>query len=174
MIDRRMEACITWKESLVNSTARRAWTSEAAEFLRSNYRPHSGVFTTFGDITGIFQRAGIPLHDTLTWDNSAYWTAAAARPDRFLHEEWAVAQGGDKVQSAVNRAFLRGPRYTLQKTVMVKDAPVIEIYRRDAQYWLGEVDLAAPGDERQVKSQKAKVKRQKLRRKRQKSKIESQ
>jgi hypothetical protein len=131
MMERRMEACITWKESVVNSTARRAWTSEAAEFLRSNYRPHSGIFTTFGDITGIFQRAGIPLGDTLTWDNSAYWTAAAVRPDMFLREEWAVAQGGDKVQSAINRAFLRGPRYTLQKTIVVKDAPVIEIYRRE-------------------------------------------
>jgi hypothetical protein len=133
MVDRRMEACITWKESQVNSVARRAWTSEAAEFLRFNYRPHSGVFTTFGDITGIFQRAGIPLRDTLTWDNAPYWPAAAARPDLFLREEWAVAEGGDKVQSAINRAFLRGPRYTLQKTIMVKNAPVIEIYRRESQ-----------------------------------------
>ena len=133
-----LEACITWKESLVNSTARREWTSEAAEFLRFNYRPHSGIFTTFGDITGIFQRAGIPLRDTLTWDNSAYWTAAAVRPDLFLREEWAVAQGGDKVQSAINRAMLRGPRYTLQKTIMVKNAPVIEIYRRDSQRGLVE------------------------------------
>jgi hypothetical protein len=131
-----LEACVTWKESLVNSTARRAWTNEGAEFLRVNYRPPSGIFTTFGDITGIFQRAGIPLRNTLTWDNSAYWTAAAARPDLFLREEWAVAYGGDKVQSAINRAFLRGPRYTLQKTIMVKDAPVIEIYRRDSQHGL--------------------------------------
>ena len=133
MIDRRMEACVTWKESLENSTARRAWTSEAAEFLRSNYRPHSGIFTTFGDITGIFQRAGIPLRDTLTWDNSAYWTAAAGRPDLFLHEEWAVAFGGDRVQSAIIRDSRHRPRYTLQKTVVVKNAPVIEIYRRDGQ-----------------------------------------
>jgi hypothetical protein len=138
MIERHFEACITWKESLLNSTARREWTSDAAEFLRFHYRPHSGIFTTFGDITGIFQRAGIPLRDTLTWDNSAYWTAAAARPDLFLREEWAVAQGGDKVQSAINRAFLRGPRYTLQKTIMVKNAPVIEIYRRDSQDGLEE------------------------------------
>jgi hypothetical protein len=127
----RLEACITWKESQVNSTARRAWTNEAAEFLRTHYRPHSGVFTTFGDITGIFQRAGIPLRDTLTWDNSAYWQAAAARPDLFLREEWAVAQGGDPVQSAINRAFLRGPRYTLLKIIVVRNAPVIEIYHRN-------------------------------------------
>jgi len=56
-----------------------------------------------------------------------------ARPDLFLREEWAVAFGGDPVQSAINRAFLRGPRYTLQKTIMVKGSPVMEIYRRDSQ-----------------------------------------
>jgi hypothetical protein len=127
------ESCITWKESLVNSVARRAWTIEAAEFLHDHYRTGSGVFTTFGDITGIFARAGIPLRDTLTWDNWPQWPATVARPDLFLREEWAVVQGGDPVQTAINRAFLRGPRYTLQKVVMVKDAPVIEIYRRDRQ-----------------------------------------
>ena len=110
-----------------------AWTSEAAEFLRSIYRPRSGIFTTFGDVTGIFQRAGIPLRDTLTWDNWPHWPAAVARPDLFLREEWAVAIGGDPVQSAINRAFLRGPRYTLQKMIVVKGAPVVEIYRRDSQ-----------------------------------------
>jgi Dolichyl-phosphate-mannose-protein mannosyltransferase len=131
LLDPHPDAVITWKESQVNSVARRAWTNEAAEFLRSRYRPGTGVFTTFGDITGIFQRAGIPLHDTLTWDNWPHWQATVARPDLFLWEEWAVAQGGDPVQSAINRAFLRGPRYTLQETVMVPNAPVIEIYRRD-------------------------------------------
>ena len=57
-----------------------------------------------------------------------------ARPDLFLREEWAVAMGGDPVQSTINRAFLRGPTYVLQKTIMVKGAPVIEIYRRDSQH----------------------------------------
>jgi Dolichyl-phosphate-mannose-protein mannosyltransferase len=131
--DPHLESSITWKESEINSRARRAWTSEAAEFLRSNYRPRSGIFTTFGDVTGIFQRAGIPLRDTLTWDNWPHWPATVARPDLFLREEWALAFGGDPVQSAINRAFLRGPRYTLQKTIMVKGAPVVEIYRRDSQ-----------------------------------------
>lgn len=132
----RPEAWITWRESLENSTARRAWTREAAAFLRERYRPGSGVFTTFGDITGIFASAGIPLRDTLTWDNWPEWPAAVARPGLFLREEWAVAQGGDPVQTAINRAFLRGPRYTLQKIVVVKNAPVIEIYRRDSRHGL--------------------------------------
>ena len=133
LMDPRPETVITWKESQVNSVARREWTSEAAEFLRANYRPGSGVFTTFGDLTGIFQRARIPLRDTLTWDNWPEWPAAVARPDLFLREEWAVAVGGDPVQTAINRAYLRGPRYTLQKVIMVKGAPVVEIYRRDSR-----------------------------------------
>jgi hypothetical protein len=139
LLEPRLESCITWKESEVNSHARRAWTSEAAGFLRENYRRGAGIFTTFGDVTGVFQQAGIPLRDTLTWDNWPYWPAAAARPDLFLREEWAVAFGGDPVQSAINRAFLRGPRYTLQKTIVVKGAPVLEIYRRDSQGGLSTV-----------------------------------
>ena len=127
-----IENVLTWKESEVNSVARRAWTREAAAFLRANYQPGSGVFTTFGDISGIFRQAGIPLRDTLTWDNWPYWPAAVARPDLFLRQEWAVAIAGDPVQSAINRAYLRGPRYTLQKIVIVKGADVVEIYRRDS------------------------------------------
>ncbi len=132
MMDPHMENSVTWKESLVNSQARRAWTNEAAEYLRSNYTRGTGIFTTFGDVTAIFQVAGIPLRDTLNVCNNPEWLATVARPDLFLREEWAVAFGGDPVQSAINRAFLRGPRYTLQKTIMVKGAPVVEIYRRDS------------------------------------------
>ncbi len=125
MMEPHMEASVTWKESVVNSEARRAWTREAAEFLRSNYVRGTGVFTTFGDITAIFQVAGIPLRDTLNVCNNPEWMATAARPDLFLREEWAVAFGGDPVQTAINRAFLRGPRYTLQKipSCGTKDAP---------------------------------------------------
>jgi len=123
------EAWITWKESQVNSVARRAWTRQAAEYLAPRYRRGSGIITTFGDITGIFRAAGIPLRDTLTWDNWPHWPAAVARPDLFLWEEWAVVMGGDPVQTALVRAGARGPRYELMKTVVVPRAPVIEIYR---------------------------------------------
>jgi hypothetical protein len=137
LLDPRLESCVTWKESEINSHARRAWTAEAADFFRANYEPGAGIFTTFGDVTGVFQASGIPLRETLTWDNWPHWPAAVARPDLFLREEWAVAFGGDPVQTAINRAFLRGPRYTLQKTIVVKGAPVLEIYRRDSQRgWL--------------------------------------
>jgi hypothetical protein len=125
------EAWITWKESQVNSTARREWTAGAARYLRPRYRQGEGIFTTFGDITGIYREMGIPLERTLTWDNWPLWPAAAAKPELFLWERWAVAVAGDPVQSAILRAGLRGPRYTLETSILVKNAPVIEIYRRD-------------------------------------------
>ena len=128
LIEPRPDAWITWKESQVNSVARRAWTREAAEYLAPRYRRGTGIITTFGDITGIFRAAGIPLRETLTWDNWPHWPAAVTRPDLFLWEEWAVAMGGDPVQTAVLRAGVNGPRYELVKIVAVPHAPVIEIY----------------------------------------------
>ena len=124
----RPASWITWKESQVNSEARRAWTREAAAFLAPRYGRGSGIITTFGDITGIFRRAGIPLRDTLTWDNWPLWPAALARPDLFLWEEWAVVMGGDRVQTALLRAGANGPRYELVKTITVPGAPAVEIY----------------------------------------------
>ena len=38
--------------------------------------------------------------------------------------------GGDPVQTAVNRARRRGPNYDLMARIIVKGAPVIEIYQR--------------------------------------------
>ena len=45
-------------------------------------------------------------------------------------QEWALVMGGDQAQSGVNRAGRAGIRYRLEKTIVVKDSPVIEIYRR--------------------------------------------
>jgi hypothetical protein len=39
-------------------------------------------------------------------------------------------QGGDPVQTAINRARRRGPNYDLARQIVVKGAPVIEIYER--------------------------------------------
>jgi hypothetical protein len=124
------EAWITWKESEVNSTARRAWTKAAANFLAVRYHPGDGVFTSFGDYTAAFRDAGIPLRDTLTGDNGPAFLAAQLRPDLFLWEQWALVTGGDPVQTAVNRARRRGPNYDLVRRIVVKGAPVIEIYER--------------------------------------------
>jgi hypothetical protein len=126
----RPEAWITWKESQTNSAARRAWTQKAAEFLQPRYLPGDGVITSFGDVTGVFRKAGIPLRETLTGDNGLPWLSATVRPDLFLWEQWAVVQGGDPVQTAINRARRYGPNFDLVRQIIVKDAPVIEIYER--------------------------------------------
>ena len=128
LIHPQPDAWITWKESQVNSVARRAWTREAAAYLAPRYQRGQGIITTFGDITGIFRAAGIPIRETLTWDNWPHWPAAVSRPDLFLWEEWAVVMGGDPVQSALLRAGVNGPRYELVKAVMAPHAPVVEIY----------------------------------------------
>jgi hypothetical protein len=121
---------VTWQESLVNSEARRGWTHQAAEFMASHYVHGSGIITTSGDITGIYREAGIPLRETLTGDNGLPWLAAVKRPDLFLWQEWAVAMAGDDVENSIQTASRYGIRYRLEKTVLVKGAPAIEIYRR--------------------------------------------
>jgi len=123
---------VCWKESKVNSDLRREWTHEAAVLLRDQYRPGSGILVSFGDLMGILREAGIPLRQALQDGNQSAWAGAIARPDLFLHEEWAIAISGDSVASTVRRATSQnGPRYHLVKTIMLKTAPVIEIYKRD-------------------------------------------
>jgi len=125
------EAWITWKESQHNSVARRAWTKKAADLLGPRYHSGEGIFTSFGDYTGVFREAGIPLRETLTGDNGLAWQAATLRPDLCLWEKWGLVQGGDPVQTAINRARRRGPNYDLVRQIIVKGAPVIEIYERN-------------------------------------------
>jgi hypothetical protein len=126
------EAWICWKEAQVNSVARRGWTGQAAHYLREHYRG-GGIFTTLGDIAGVYREAGIPFAETLNECNWPHWGAALARPDLFLWEEWAVAIAGDKVSTAILRAQRTGPRYDCVKIIVVKGGPVIEIYRRGSR-----------------------------------------
>jgi hypothetical protein len=111
---------------------RRAWTREAAQYLRENYHG-GGVITSFGDLTGIFLEAGIPLRDALHSGNAPMFHASLQRPDLFLKEEWAVAFSGDEIATMILRAHRNGPRYECVKMIALKDAPVIEIYRRASQ-----------------------------------------
>jgi hypothetical protein len=120
---------ICWKESEVNSELRRAWTREAAGFLRARYRG-GGILMSFGDLTGVFLEAGIPLRETLHSGNNPEYAASVARPDLFLREKWAVAQSGDEVATAVLRGNRNGARYECVKMVSLRGAPVIEIYER--------------------------------------------
>ncbi|HWB96179.1 MAG TPA: hypothetical protein VG672_05740, partial [Bryobacteraceae bacterium] len=131
LISPRPENWITWKESQVNSVARREWTRQAAEYLAPRYRRGSGIVTTSGDLRGIFRQMDLPFREVLTSDNWPLWPAAMARPQLFLWEEWAVVTGGDRVQTMLNWGFRDGLPYRLEKRIIVKGAPVVEIYRRE-------------------------------------------
>ncbi|HEX5431618.1 MAG TPA: glycosyltransferase family 39 protein [Bryobacteraceae bacterium] len=126
-----LRPAICWKESQVNSEARRNWTQQAAGFLAANYRPGAGILYSFGDLTGILRDAGIPLREGLHEGNGPAWALAMARPDLALHEEWAVAFSGDAVATLLLRADKHGMNYRLRKQIIVKGAPVVEIYHRE-------------------------------------------
>jgi hypothetical protein len=121
---------VAWEESRVNSEGRRQWTREAAEYLAPRYVRGTGILTSSYPLTGILRAAGIPLREALDVDNGLFWDAVVSRPDLYLKQEWVIAQGGDGAQTAVNRAGRFGIAYRLQKQIVVKGQPVIEIYRR--------------------------------------------
>jgi Dolichyl-phosphate-mannose-protein mannosyltransferase len=118
---------ISWKESEVNSEARRAWTAQAASFLAREYRPGSGIIFPFGDLTGVLREAGIPLREGLHEGNRAAFDAAMARPDLLLRDaglaDWGLAFSGDAVDAALQKAG-----YVLRRQIVVKGAPVAGIY----------------------------------------------
>jgi hypothetical protein len=126
----RMNNWICWKESEVNSEARRAWTTQAADYMRANYRPGEGIFTSFGDVSAIYQQAGIPLRETYTECNGPAYKALVNSPVPAVPQKWAVAIAGDVVAHTISRLAKSGPRYDLVKTITVKGAPPVEIYRR--------------------------------------------
>ena len=120
---------ITWEESRVNSEARREWTREAAEYLAPRYAPGSGIITSFGDLTGIYRQRASRLRETFTGDNGLPWLATVRRPELFMWQEWAVAMAGDAVDAALAPGR-SGGLYRLEKSIVVKGAPAIHIYRR--------------------------------------------
>ncbi|HVP00703.1 MAG TPA: hypothetical protein VMT15_21685 [Bryobacteraceae bacterium] len=127
----RSPESICWKESEVNSVARREWTRKASAFLQAHYNPGDGIIFPFGDMTGILRQAGIPLRESLHDGNGAAFAVALERPDLFLQSRWALAFSGDRIATAILRGDKRGPHYELVATIVVKDAPVVEIYHRD-------------------------------------------
>ncbi len=123
------ENWICWKESEVNSVSRRAWTSAEAEYLRAHYQTGQGIVASFGDLTGIFCRARIPLREILHEGNGPEWFAATTRPDLLHRERWAIAQD--------NKDFLTKPLpgakeapYRVVGEVQVKGAPKLKTYER--------------------------------------------
>jgi hypothetical protein len=119
---------ICWKESEVNSEARRAWTREAAGLLGREYRPGDGILLSFGDLTGVLREAGIPIREALHEGNRPQFDSAMARPDLFLFEKWAMGFAGDKVVTAAQRYRTRRGTFVLEKRILQRGG-VVEIYR---------------------------------------------
>jgi hypothetical protein len=134
----RPDNWIVWKEGQVNSEARRAWTREAAEYLKRNYRPGSGILVSFGDLMGVLREAGIPLKESLHQGNGPAALGAFYRPELFLWEQWALAISADDASSAILKAGRSGPYYRQVQDIRVKGGPVIEIYTRSHDHPLHE------------------------------------
>jgi hypothetical protein len=124
------EHWICWKESEVNSKSRLAWTEWATRFICSRYSPGQGILTASasGDVAGVFQRAHIPLRETINVGNGPAWFANTLRQDLVHQALWAVAQAGDLVSSAIDRS--KPSVYRVTEEVQVQGAPVLRIYRR--------------------------------------------
>lgn len=114
----------------MNSEHRRFWTAEAAAYLGPRYKPGAGIFMMFGDLTGILRAAGIPLRESFHESDRPPWMAAAARPELFLREEWAISFSGDAVSRTMHRLGRGSPRYQCVRMISTKGSPVVEIWRR--------------------------------------------
>ncbi|MEO5924552.1 MAG: glycosyltransferase family 39 protein [Bryobacteraceae bacterium] len=123
----RFPTSITWEEARIASEDRRAWTAEAAAYMKENYRPGAGIVFWFSDVVPIFRQAGIPIREGLFQDNSEAWKSAVAQPEVFQKEEWALTREGDPVDQMVQK---QGPAYQVAKRIAVKGAPAVLIYRR--------------------------------------------
>ncbi|MBV9761626.1 MAG: hypothetical protein JO340_13780 [Acidobacteriaceae bacterium] len=124
------ERWICWKESQVNSIARRAWTEDAADFMSRHYRRGQGILTASGsgDLAGILCRDEIPLREAIYIGNHPLYMANEARPDLIHGALWAVAQAGDPIDRALETK--KGSAYRTTKVIQAPGAPALRIYER--------------------------------------------
>jgi hypothetical protein len=118
---------ICWKESDYNSVARRAWTAAGAESIAAKYTAGQGILASASDVSGIFCRAGIPLRETLDIGDGPEWLANISVPWLVHQAMWAVALNGDPLSKVLKQS---GSPYQLVEQIKTKDAPDLEIYRR--------------------------------------------
>lgn len=112
----------------MNSVSRRAWTNAAAAFLQRNYNGE-GIWAPFGDVTGIFCRARIPLREVLHEGNGPAWLAATRRPDLYHPTMWAISQRRER--DPVWRA-MEGAGFAYQRidSIYTHEPPPLIIYKR--------------------------------------------
>lgn len=123
------EHWICWKESQVNSEARRTWTQEAVRFVRANYRPGQQILAPFSDIAGVFCLSRTNLAEVLHEGGGPAWLATLKRPDLLHQQQWAISQQGDVLDRALTGS--KGQAYILVEKITVKDAPTLHIYKRN-------------------------------------------
>jgi hypothetical protein len=133
---------VVWKESEVNSRARREWLGEAASYMMRIHRPGEEILLSFGDPAGVLQLAGIPLRESLHEENRPRFRASVNRPEFFLWSEWAICRSGDDVCRAMQRATRRGLLYAKVREVRAGNAVPLEIWRRTSAF--DERDMRLP------------------------------
>jgi hypothetical protein len=121
------EQWICWKESQMNSIARRAWTEAGAQSIKSKYTEGQGILASASDVSGIFCRAGIPLREPLDIGDGPEWVANISVPSLVHQAMWAVALDGDPLSKVLKRG---DSPYALVEQIETKGAPKLEIYRR--------------------------------------------
>jgi hypothetical protein len=117
----KMDHVVCWKESEVNSRARRSWTQSAADYLKARYQIGQGITASFSDLTGIFCRVRIPLKEVLHEGNGPEWYAASARPDLLHRNLWLISMNENDKMAAAYRPV---KRFSQQGSANV------QIYRR--------------------------------------------
>jgi hypothetical protein len=142
MLAKGPESWICWKESEVNSAARRVWLGQAATYLKRHYQPGSGILLSFGDLTGVLQAADIPLRESLHEGNHPWFRGAVNQPLYFFREEWALCHAGDDVARAMVRAKRAGMAVERVKEIRVGNATPVEIWRRRSEF--ADNDLSRP------------------------------
>jgi hypothetical protein len=120
------DSWICWKESQKNSDSRRAWTAQAAAYFEGHYQRGEGILTEFGDLMGVFGKAGIPLKEGLHEGNGPAWFANTT-VHGVVQTKWAMAQQGDKLAEWLQK----GGSFQVVQVIDVEGAPRLLIYERN-------------------------------------------
>lgn len=117
---------IVWRESQVNSDARRTWTAEAAGYMEHRFRRGDGVLIEFGDLAGILCKARLPLKEAVHEGDGSAWFANTMKSGLVRQTKWAIAQQDDKLSKLIAQAG----SYEIVEAIPVQGAPTLLIYQR--------------------------------------------
>lgn len=98
------DSVICFRESRINSEARRPWVRATATMLRAHYRPGLGIMSSAGDTLTAYAQAGIPLREVLFDANHPMYDVSIPFPRTFVRESYVLGVEGDEVEQAARRA----------------------------------------------------------------------